>query len=286
MFITSLKNSISSLKLAKKATVAIFNDASFSSLISEHFSSERPKNLVIASNIHQAPKSIYLTTLKELLQQNDNSPNHIQAVALKFQKILSLELEQHTIERLLNRQHADPSYNLGGTYDIFPHQLVCQSCQTLFKISYDFDKNVPINITNTPTICTLWSRARVLKNFRTVGNIVQNPFKSTKNAQGYLISPINLATIYNGNHSTNVALYENNTILENMYQADISSWMQEIHYNPKTNTFDHLPCNAPASDTPLFHENIGHIYEIGQFLYLNQLTIPSNYFHSDTIEKF
>lgn len=40
MFIKSLKNSISSLKLAKKASLAIVKDSSFSSLISEQFSAE------------------------------------------------------------------------------------------------------------------------------------------------------------------------------------------------------------------------------------------------------
>lgn len=59
---------------------------------------------------------------------------------------------------------------------------------------------------------------------------------------------------------------------------DISSWMDKIYFNRKTNTFDHLSCNAKTTNQQLFHENIGYIYEIGQFLYLNGLSISTENF--------
>ena len=212
-----------------------------------------------------------------MLANNNYKPQQIQSVALKFQKILSLEIEQYTVERLLSNQTATHSSDFWGAYDIFPEDLTCEQCHTEFSMNYD-EQKISVNITNTPTICTLWSQNRLVKNFAQIGNLVDNPFQYTSNSKGYFIFPINLTTIYNGNHSTNVALYENNTVLDNIAFMDISSWMDKIYFNHKTNTFDHLSCNAKTTNQQLFHENIGYIYEIGQFLYLNGLSISTENF--------
>lgn len=212
-----------------------------------------------------------------MVTDTDYEPQHIQAVALKFQKILSLEIEQYTIERLLSHLPANHSSDWHGAYDIFPEDLICEYCHAHFSMVYEKEK-VSVNMTTTPTICTLWNHNRLIKNFARIGNLVDNPFQYTNNTKGYFLFPINLITIYNGNHSTNVALYENNTILENIYFMDISNWMEEIYFNRKTNTFHHLACDAPVIQQQLFHENIGYIYEIGQFLYLNGLTISTETF--------
>ena len=131
-----------------------------------------------------------------MLANSNYKPQQIQSVALKFQKILSL----------------------------------CEQCHTEFSMNYD-EQKISVNITNTPTICTLWSQNRLVKNFAQIGNLVDNPFQYTSNSKGYFIFPINLTTIYNGNHSTNVALYENNTVLDNIAFMDISSWMDKIYFN-------------------------------------------------------
>lgn len=276
MSIKSLKHSISSLKLAKKSNSAIFKDSTFSSLISRYFDSDVKNNAFIDSNINSSPKSAYYDTLYELIKANESSPIQLKAIALKFQKILSLEVEQFIIQRLLNNQYANHLSNNGGRYDIFPKSLYCPNCNKEYSIIKQKDYIDNLKLNKIPTICTLWHHLRLPRNFQSIGELVGNPFDSTPNNKATLYYPLNLLIVHNGNHSANVALYENNTSIKKTDVSDVSHWFNDIYFDPKTNTLNHITCGTPVDTQQLFHENIGYIYEISRLLYQNNIFFTSN----------
>lgn len=82
--------------------------------------------------------------------------------------------------------------------------------------------------------------------------------------------------VRNGNRSTNVALYENNTSIKKTDISDVSHWFNDIYFDPKTNTLNHITCGTPVDTQQLFHENIGYIYEISRLLYQNNIFFTIN----------
>ena len=274
MTIKFLKHSISSLKLSKKSSSAIFKDSNFSSLISRYFDSDVKNNAFIDSNINSSPKSAYYDVLYELIKANKSSPIQLKAIALKFQKILSLEVEQYTIQRLLNNQAADVrKEDFYGSYNIFPPSLYCFNCNQKFHTTTTKKSLPSLALTKLPTICTIRKTDKIIDNFQNINST--NPFTATENNRSILYHPINLLIMYNGNHSANVALYENNTNIKPTLIDDISSWMNNIYFDPQSNTFNHLQCGKPISQE-LFHENIGYIYEISRLLYQNNIIFTIN----------
>lgn len=271
MSITSLKHSLSSLKLAKKSTSALFKDATFSSLISRYFDSEVLNNPFMSPSITTSSNTIYYNTIYQLIREKDTTKQEIRAIALKFQKILSLEIQQKTIQRLLQGEYANHLTNNGGTYEIFPCRFRCEHCKLEFSAKETRNKSKLLNINLFPTVTTIWHHERLTDNLISIGELVNNPFKSTRNNKANLFTPLNLIVVYHGNHSANAALYENNSTIEQHYTYDISEWFQSIYYDPQTNTFNHLACGNELSPSNIFHENVGHIYEITRLLYQNQI---------------
>lgn len=271
MMIKSLKHSLSSLKLAKKATSALFNDAIFSSLISRYFDSETPNNPFINPNITTSANTIYYDTLYQLIIDEESTNQEIQAIALKFQKILSLEIQQDTIQRMLYGEYADHITDSGGCYDILPTDFECKHCHQKFPSKEVPNKQNSININVFPSVTTIWHHQRLINNFKSIGTFLNNPFKSTYNNRADFFFPLNLTIIYNGNHSANVALYETNSTIDTFYTYDMSDWFKSIYYDPCTNTFNHLTCGKKLTPNPVFHQNIGYIYEISRLLYLNNI---------------
>ncbi|WP_373757235.1 DUF6710 family protein [Streptococcus ferus] len=271
MLIKFLKHSLSSLKLAKKATSALFKDAIFSSLISRYFDSKIPNNSFINPSINTSSNIIYYDTIYQLIHKNESSKQEIKAIALKFQKILSLEIQKETTQRMLQGKFADHITNSGGAYEIFPTDLECHHCNQKFSLNNIPNNNGPLNINLLPTVTTLWHHRRLIQNLQSIGQLLNNPFKSTPNNRADFFIPLNLVVIDHGNHSANAALYESNSTIEKYYTYDVSQWFQDIYYDPKTNTFNHSICGKPLFPNPLFHENIGYIYEISRLLYQNNI---------------
>lgn len=271
MLIKSLKHSLSSLKLAKKATSALFKDAIFSSLISRYFDSKTPNNPFIDSSINTSSNIIYYDTIYQLIREKESSQQEIKAIALKFQKILSLEIQKEITQRMLQGKFADHITNSGGGYEIFPTDLKCHHCNQKFLLSnlpYNYG---PLNINLLPTVTTIWHHRRLIENLQSIGQLLNNPFKSTPNNRAHFFIPLNLIIINHGNHSANVALYENNSTIEKYRAYDVSQWFKDIYYDPKTNTFNHSLCGKLLFPNPVFHENIGYIYEISRLLYQNNI---------------
>lgn len=271
MSIKSLKHSISSLRLAKKATSAIFKDSIFSSLVTEYLDSETPSNPFMHSNINHSSKSIYYDTIKKLIEDKKSTELEIKAIALKFQKILSLEIQQDTIQRMLNGQYADHMTNTGGTYDIIPISFECPRCKKEFP-TFNLEQTFKANINLLPTLSTVWHPHRLTKNLKTIGTLINNPFEPNNNNKADYYTPLNLLVAYNGNHSANVALYENNSFITNAYVYRMNNWFDNIFFNPSTNAFYHIKCNQKVTPEKIFHENIGYIYEIARLLYQNDIS--------------
>ncbi|MBA2796230.1 DUF6710 family protein [Streptococcus porcinus] len=272
MSIKSLKHSLSSLKLAKKATSTLFNDEIFSSLVSRYLDSETPNNSFINSSINTSSNAIFYNTIYQLLKNKNLSNEELKAISLKFKKILTLELQKNTTLRILKGENANHLSNFGGTYDIFPTEFFCNNCRKNFSVKMIDNETNALNINLFPTVTTLWSQKKLLNNFYTIGELINNPFQPEDNNRAEFFKSLNLIIIYNGNHSSNVALYENNNHIENFNTYDISHWFQEIYYDPKTNTLNHLTCGKTLEPHPLFHENLGYIYEISRLLFQNQIS--------------
>ncbi|HEN0407586.1 TPA: hypothetical protein U5Y67_000077 [Streptococcus agalactiae] len=271
MSIKSLKHSLSSLKLAKKATSTLFKDEIFLSLISRFFDSDTPNNPFINPNINTSSNAIFYETIYQEILNKKQSKQELKAISLKFQKILTLEIQKNTTQQLLSGQYADHRINTYGSYKIFPENLYCNHCQKKFPIKIlDNDTNT-LNINLLPTVTTIWNQERLIKNFYNIGENLNNPYQSGKNNKATFFKSINLIVIHNGNHSANVALYENNSIIEDFKTYDISHWFQDIYYDPKSNTLNHLACGRKLTSKPLFHENLGYIYEISRLLFQNQI---------------
>ncbi|MFS1664114.1 DUF6710 family protein [Streptococcus sp. zg-JUN1979] len=248
----------------------------FSSFVSDWFDTNKPSNAFIFSNINNSPKNIYYKTIYDLINDNDTTHNQIKAVSLKFQKILSLEIEQFIIQRMLNGHYANHLQNQGGRYEIIPTFLKCYNCQKEFKQIHTETKIPNLNINLFPVVCTLWNHHRLPENLKTIGQLVNNPFKANLNHRATYFYPLNVTVVQNGNHSGNVALYESNTKLKNLFISSIEHWYSDIIYKPQDNAFYHINCNCNLTPTGLFHENIGYLYELSKLLYENDLTFDIN----------
>lgn len=204
------------------------------------------------------------------MKQNDYSAQEIKAIALKFQKILSLEVQQNTIQRMLHGEYANHINDAGGMYKIFPQTLSCNMCKKKFEVktSKPTEKTlVPMNL--MPTICKIWNHRSLILNPLKIGQIIKKPFVSNPNHCTILLYPINLIIVYNGNHSANVALYEQNSYIPITLIHELSHWFDNIFFDPDTDSFRHLSCGNTLTGQKLFHTNLGHIYEIAGLLYQN-----------------
>ena len=217
----------------------------------------------------------WIVGIEEIIKDCKLNPKKVAAIGLKFQKILSLEIEQDTIQRMLNGENADHIEQKGGTYfDLFPEEFTCSSCNKTFKWGKVKRTLDAVNINVVPTVCKIWNHYSLIDNFATIGKVLDDPFQyKPDNSKANFYYPINLVTTSIGNHSANVGLYESGSVIQNLNVYDITDWFEEVSFDAQEEAFIHLTCDQKLIPEKIFHENIGHIYEIGKLLYNNNVQL-------------
>ena len=114
-------------------------------------------------------------------------------------------------------------------------------------------------IKSTPIISCIWNNERVIDNIIDIGICNDNPFKGIDNSNvcGFIIEPIGLIVITNGNHSINSAIIHN----EGQVQFDKCYNLSDLYEKYRFNGINFLVKDSK----PLFYE-LGLIFEMGRIL--------------------
>lgn len=161
-------------------------------------------------------------------------------------------------------------YYNNRSYDVIN---LIKKCLILDKMNSDNKMcKYTCDIKSTPIISCIWNNERVIGNIIDIGICNDNPFIGIKNTNvsGFLIEPIGLIVITNGNHSINSAIIHN----EGQVQVDkcynISDLFDKYRFDGidfldiKTNKRINLRYLLKDSK-PLFYE-LGLIFEMGRIL--------------------
>lgn len=148
-----------------------------------------------------------------------------------------------------------------------------KKCLVLYKMNSD---NKPCKYTcdikSTPIISCIWNNERVIGNIIDIGICNDNPFIGIKNTNvsGFLIEPIGLIVITNGNHSINSAIIHNEGQVQIDKCYNISDLFDKYRFDGidfldiKTNKRMNLR-HLVKDSKPLFYE-LGLIFEMGRIL--------------------
>lgn len=101
----------------------------------------------------------------------------------------------------------------------------------------DFHKcRIKLNVAETPIISCIWNHTRMFDGLIKIGKCNQNSFDGNEhsgNIKSYLINPLGLVIVYNGNHSVNSAIVHNEGEITANATVDISSMLKKYKFNGK-----------------------------------------------------
>lgn len=108
----------------------------------------------------------------------------------------------------------------------------------LLDLSFDFWQkcNIHLKVQNTPIISCVWNHSRMIDGLMGLGEINKNPFNGISfayNIHAFLIEPLGLVVVDNGNHSVNAAIvYNEGEIIVNTV-IDISEVLEKYRFDGK-----------------------------------------------------
>ena len=108
----------------------------------------------------------------------------------------------------------------------------------LLDLSFDFWQkcNIHLKVQNTPIISCVWNHSRMIDGLMGLGEINKNPFNGISfayNNHAFLIEPLGLVVVDNGNHSVNAAIvYNEGEIIVNTV-IDISEVLEKYRFDGK-----------------------------------------------------
>ena len=108
----------------------------------------------------------------------------------------------------------------------------------LLDLSFDFWQkcNIHLKVQNTPIISCVWNHSRMIDGLMGWGEINKNPFNGISfayNIHAFLIEPLGLVVVDNGNHSVNAAIvYNEGEIIVNTV-IDISEVLEKYRFDGK-----------------------------------------------------
>ena len=108
----------------------------------------------------------------------------------------------------------------------------------LLDLSFDFWQkcNIHLKVQNTPIISCFWNHSRMIDGLMGLGEINKNPFNGISfayNIHAFLIEPLGLVVVDNGNHSVNAAIvYNEGEIIVNTV-IDISEVLEKYRFDGK-----------------------------------------------------
>ena len=108
----------------------------------------------------------------------------------------------------------------------------------LLDLSFDFGQkcNIHLKVQNTPIISCVWNHSRMIDGLMGLGEINKNPFNGISfayNIHAFLIEPLGLVVVDNGNHSVNAAIvYNEGEIIVNTV-IDISEVLEKYRFDGK-----------------------------------------------------
>lgn len=108
----------------------------------------------------------------------------------------------------------------------------------LLDLSFNFWQkcNIHLKVQNTPIISCVWNHSRMIDGLMGLGEINKNPFNGISfayNIHAFLIEPLGLVVVDNGNHSVNAAIvYNEGEIIVNTV-IDISEVLEKYRFDGK-----------------------------------------------------
>lgn len=172
----------------------------------------------------------------------------------------------NTIQGRLNTK----VYYNDRSYDVIN---LIKKCLILDKMNSDYKPcKYTCDIKSTPIISCIWNNERVIDNIIDIGVCNDKPFIGIDNSNvcGFLIEPIGLIVITNGNHSINSAIIHN----EGQVQIDKCYDLSDLFDKYRFDGIDFLDMEANRKinlnflvndSKPLFYE-LGLIFEMGRIL--------------------
>lgn len=124
--------------------------------------------------------------------------------------------------------------------------------------------NERIDIATTPIISCVWNETRLVSAMSNINKFVGNPFDGIKNSQNiiaYMVKPINLVIVVNGNHSVNSAIVHGEGQLVVNEVIDIKPLLKKYRFTGKK--YVDIITNKPINYKLLKNKSEPFVYELG-----------------------
>lgn len=192
----------------------------------------------------------FIDDFKIIVEQNN------QTTINRFIKFMANSVQGELISKCLYNNRSYAEY-----IEYVIHSLV-------LNLSYEefHECSIKFNVTETPIISCIWNYTRMFDNLKRIGKCNKNPFDGeaySVNINAYLINPLGLVIVYNGNHSVNSAIVHNEGEIIANAAVDISPVLEKYRFNGKD--YVDIITNKKINDNFLKNNSEPFIYTLGLF---------------------
>lgn len=124
--------------------------------------------------------------------------------------------------------------------------------------------NERVDIATNPVISCVWNGARLISAMSNINIFVGNPFDGIRNSQNiiaYMVKPINLVIVVNGNHSVNSAIVHGEGELIVNEVIDIKPLLEKYRFTGRE--YVDIKTNKPINYKLLKNKSEPFVYELG-----------------------
>lgn len=192
----------------------------------------------------------FIDHFKKIVEQNN------QITINRLIKFMANSVQGELISKCLYNDR-----NYAGYIECIVHSLVLNlPVEEFHKCSIRF------NVAETPIISCIWNYTRVFNSLKCIGKCNENPFDGevhSGNINAYLINPLGLVIVNNGNHSVNSAIvYNEGEIIANV-TVDISPVLEKYKFNGED--YVDIITNEKINDNFLKNNSEPFLYTLGLF---------------------
>lgn len=134
--------------------------------------------------------------------------------------------------------------------------------------------NLKVDISLTPCISCVWNNERLIGSLVNINDFVENPFDGITNSNNicaYMIQPIGLVIVVNGNHSVSSAIVHGKGEIIVSEKIDIKPLLEKYRFNGKEyvdiNTDMKIDCLSLKNNSEPFVYTLGLMFEMSRVLY-------------------
>lgn len=134
------------------------------------------------------------------------------------------------------------------------------------------ESQIEVNIAEYPVISCIWNHSRVISSLMRIGTINGNSFDGEKyawNIDAYLIKPLNLVLVINGNHSVNAAIIYSEGTIKVKHILDLHNSLEKYKFNGKDYIYRESGkrvCQCLKNGSEPYTYSLGLLFEIARIL--------------------